>query len=121
MANEKVLVVDDSPTDLALMCAPLRASGFIVMTAMDGEEAIEKACKELPKVIVLDVIMPKKNGYQVCRSLKSNDRSKNIPIIMLSGRSQPSDKFWGLKQGADEYLIKPFDGEQLVSAVKRFL
>ncbi|MBI2865129.1 MAG: response regulator [Chloroflexi bacterium] len=121
MANEKVLVVDDSPTDLALMCAPLRASGFVVTTAIDGEEAIEKACKEMPRVIVLDIVLPKKNGYQVCRSLKNDSRSKGIPIIMLSGRSQPSDKFWGLKQGADEYLVKPFDGEQLVSAVKRFL
>ncbi len=80
MANEKILVVDDSPTELALMCAPLRASGFNVITAMDGEEAIEKAHAVSPKVIVLDVIMPKKNGYQVCRALKTSDWSKNIPM-----------------------------------------
>ncbi len=121
MANEKILVVDDSPTDLALMCAPLRASGFNVVTAADGDEAIEKALKESPRAIVLDVILPKKNGYQVCRALKTNDQSKGIPIILLTGKSQASDKFWGMKQGADEYMTKPFEGDELVNTVKRFL
>lgn len=121
MANEKVLVVDDSPTDLALMCAPLRASGFNVVTAMDGEEAIDKTFKESPRVVVLDVIMPKKNGYQVCRALKTDARAKGIAVILLTGKNQESDRFWGMKQGADEYLTKPFDGETLVNTVKRFL
>jgi twitching motility two-component system response regulator PilH len=72
-------------------------------------------------LIILDVVMPKKNGFQVCRDIKSNDQYKNIPVIMVTSKDQESDKFWGMKQGADEYLIKPFKPEDLLKAVKKYI
>ena len=72
-------------------------------------------------LIVLDVLMPKKNGFQVCRDIKSNAQFKNIPVIMVTSKDQASDKFWGMKQGADEYLTKPFKPEDLVKAVKKYI
>ena len=121
MANEKILVVDDSPTDLALMTAPLMEAGYQIITAVDGEEALEKAISEHPPLIVLDVILPKKNGFQVCRQLKTSPETQDIKIIMLTSKTQDSDRFWGLKQGADEYMTKPFDDEELLDNVAKYL
>ena len=121
MANETILVVEDSPTDMRLMTAPLREKGYRLITAVDGEEALEKAARERPELIVLDVILPKKNGFQVCRQLKTTPDTKNIKIIMLTSKSQDSDRFWGLKQGADEYMTKPFEDEELLGTVAKLL
>jgi twitching motility two-component system response regulator PilH len=88
---------------------------------MDGEAAEEKLRTEKIDLIVLDVLMPKKNGFQVCRDIKSNAQFKNIPVIMVTSKDQASDKFWGMKQGADEYLTKPFKPEDLVKAVKKYI
>jgi DNA-binding response OmpR family regulator len=121
MANQTILVVEDSPTDMRLMTAPLREKGYRLVTAVDGEEALEKAAREQPDLIVLDVILPKKNGFQVCRQLKTSPDTKDIKIIMLTSKSQDSDRFWGLKQGADEYMTKPFEDEELLSTVAKLL
>ena len=121
MAREKILVVDDSPTELRLMSAPLVSRGYQVITAADGEEALELACREHPRLIVLDVILPKKNGFQVCRQLKTSDETKDIKILMLSSKDQDSDRFWGLKQGADGYLTKPFVDEDLIRRVDQLV
>lgn len=121
MANETILVVDDSPTDLRVITAPLVEKGYKVLTAVDGEEALEKAAQEQPRLIVLDVILPKKNGFQVCRQLKTSPDTKDIKILMVTSKSQDSDRFWGLKQGADEYLTKPFDSDQLLANVTKLL
>ena len=91
------------------------------MTVMDGEAAEEKVKSEKIDLIILDVIMPKKNGFQVCRDIKTNDQFKNIPVIMVTSKDQESDKFWGMKQGADEYLTKPFKPEDLLKAVKKYI
>jgi twitching motility two-component system response regulator PilH len=88
---------------------------------MDGEAAEAKVKSEKIDLIILDVVMPKKNGFQVCRDIKSNDQYKNIPVIMVTSKDQESDKFWGMKQGADEYLIKPFKPEDLLKAVKKYI
>jgi twitching motility two-component system response regulator PilH len=88
---------------------------------MDGEAAEEKVKAEKIDLIILDVIMPKKNGFQVCRDIKTNDNLKNIPVIMVTSKDQESDKFWGMKQGADEYLTKPFKPEDLLKAVKKYI
>ncbi|HET7771017.1 MAG TPA: response regulator [Chloroflexota bacterium] len=121
MARARILVVDDSPTELSLISAPLLATGYEVITASDGEEAIAKAASERPDVILLDVVLPRQNGFQVCRTLKRSVESGHIPVIMLTSKSQPSDRFWGLKQGADEYVTKPFQAEALVSSIQRFI
>src|SRR6516162_5518742 len=93
MVAQKILVVDDSPTDLKLVSGPLRTQGYQVITAIDGEEALEKAAREHPELIVLDIILPKKNGFQVCRQLKTSTDTKDIKILMLSSKTQDSDRF----------------------------
>jgi DNA-binding response OmpR family regulator len=121
MAEEKILVVDDSPTELQLMIEPLVNQGYRVITATDGIEALEKAVKEHPRLILLDVLMPGKNGFQVCRQLKTNPATSDIKIIIVSSKCQESDRFWGLKQGADEYLAKPFNEENLLNHISTLL
>lgn|SRR5262245_34419316 len=121
MANKKILVVDDSPTDLRLMSTPLQESGYQVITAVDGEEALEKAVKEHPTVIVLDVVLPKKNGFQVCRQLKTTPETKDIRILLLTSKTQDTDRFWGLKQGADGYMTKPFANDELLASIGQLL
>ena len=121
MSKPKILVVDDSPTDLSLVTHALQRHGYAVVTAADGEEALEKAAHDIPDLIVLDVVMPKKNGFQVCRQLKTSPDTRDIKILMLSSKSQDSDRFWGLKQGADGYLTKPFGDEELRTNVEQLL
>jgi twitching motility two-component system response regulator PilH len=120
MANEKILVVDDSPTELRMVADALKGN-YRISTAVDGEEALDKAMAEHPALIVLDIILPKKNGFQVCRQLKTTPDTKDIKIILLSSKSQDSDRFWGLKQGADGYMTKPFEDGDLLSNVANLL
>jgi len=121
MLGQKVLVVDDSWTELTMIATPLRNQGFDVVTAVDGDEALEKVFKERPECIVLDVVLPKQNGFQLCRRLKSMDVSKNIPIILLTSKNTPLDKSWGLRQGADMYMTKPFSVDELIKNVRQLL
>ncbi len=118
MASDLILVVDDSPTEQRIVAAALQGK-YRFVTAADGEEAIEKATKELPRLVILDVVMPKKNGYQVCRHLKTTQETKDIRVIMLTTKDQEVDKFWGMKQGADAYLTKPFSTEELLATIGR--
>jgi twitching motility two-component system response regulator PilH len=121
MTNSKILVVEDSPTYLRKIADFLQSHEYEVITAVDGEEALEKAVGENPRLIVLDVILPKKNGFQVCRQLKTSPATKDIKILMVTSKSQESDRFWGLKQGADEYMTKPFDDSELATTLARLL
>jgi twitching motility two-component system response regulator PilH len=101
-----ILVVDDSPTTLKLVSKALATAGHHIITASDGEEAVAKATSAHPDLVVLDVIMPHKNGYQVCRQLKNDPQA---------------DCLWGMHQGADAYLAKPFHEAELLATVARFL
>ncbi|GCE11858.1 response regulator transcription factor [Tengunoibacter tsumagoiensis] len=121
MPGQKILVVDDSWTELTMIVAPLRNSGFEVVTAVDGDEAVEKVFREHPQCIVLDVVLPKQNGFQVCRKLKNLDMSRHIPIILLTSKNTPMDKAWGMRQGADLFITKPFNAEELVASVRRLV
>jgi DNA-binding response OmpR family regulator len=121
MPGQKVLVVDDSWTELTMIVTPLRNSGFEVVTAVDGDEAVEKVFKEHPQCIVLDVVLPKQNGFQLCRRFKSLEASRHIPIILLTSKNTPLDKAWGLRQGADLYVTKPFNTDELVASVRRLV
>ncbi len=121
MAKGTILVVEDSPTEMRLVTTSLRQAGYTLTTATDGEEALEKADRDHPALIVLDVVLPKKNGYQVCRQLKTAPATKDIKILMLSSKSQDTDRYWGMKQGADAYLTKPFDEQQLLANVSQLM
>ncbi len=121
MASATILVVDDSPTDIKLVSGALQAQGYRVLTATNGDEAMDKAIREQPALVVLDVVMPKQNGYQVCRALKSTPQTQGIKVILLTSKNQASDKFWGLKQGADVYLTKPFVDDELVKSVRQLI
>lgn len=121
MPKAKILVVDDSPTELRLVAGPLREEGYDIITASDGDEALTKAGADQPSVIVLDVVLPKKNGFQVCRQLKTAPDTRGIKILMLTSKSQDSDRFWGLKQGADGYMTKPFNQAELLAQVAKLL
>jgi twitching motility two-component system response regulator PilH len=117
--NDTILVVDDSPTEMKLVVAALQSKGYRVITAVDGDDDLDKATREQPRLILLDVVMPKKNGYQVCRALKTTPATQHIKVMMLTTKNQDADKFWGMKQGADAYLSKPFDSADLLTNVAR--
>jgi CheY-like chemotaxis protein len=120
MVKKRVLVVDDSATDRQLATMLLQKQGYEVTTAVDGEEALQKIAAERPPLIVLDIILPKMNGYQVLRQLKTTPETKDIKVILVSSKNQQSDRFWGLKQGADDYITKPYPDEALLTAVARY-
>ncbi len=116
-----ILVADDSPTELRLVLSALHNEGYQTVTAIDGEEAIKKAESSVPTLAILDVVMPKKNGFQVTRHLKTTPQTQNIKVLLLSSKNQDSDRFWGIRQGADEYLTKPFDVKTLLATVARLI
>ena len=120
MKNNIILVADDSPTELRMVVEVLRREGYQTITAADGVEALEVAQREQPRLAIIDIIMPKQNGFQVTRQLKPRPDTKAIKVVLLSSKNQESDRFWGMKQGADEYICKPFADEALLAAVARF-
>ena len=113
-----VLVVEDTLSELELISSYLRESGYTVILATDAKEALNKALKQKPDAVVTDVVMPGMSGFELCRKLKNNPATEQLPIIICSSKSQEIDRFWGMKQGADVYVTKPFTREQLVRAVK---
>ncbi|PKL52274.1 MAG: two-component system response regulator [Nitrospira bacterium HGW-Nitrospira-1] len=117
----KILIAEDSITDIEYIKSVLSNTGHTLSVAFDGEEA-ERMIKNEPfDLFILDVVMPKKNGFQICRDIKKNENLKNIPVIMLTAKTQMSDKLWAEKQGADEYLIKPCEPIDILLAVKKHL
>lgn len=121
MSVRHVLVVDDSPTGRQAATNLLQKGGYQVTTAVDGEDALEKIAAARPPVVVLDIVLPKINGYQVLRHLKSSEELRDIKVILVSSKSQESDRFWGLKQGADDYIAKPYQDATLLNAVAKQL
>ena len=122
MANEKkILAVDDEPDFLSFLCMRLEVSGYSVITAKDGDEALNKARETNPDLIILDLMLPKISGFEVCRMLKFDDAFKHIPIIILSALDQKDDKSKVVDMGADAYFIKPFDFKQLLAKIQEFL
>ena len=117
MSVTKILVVDDSPTERHVLVELLSQNGYQVMTAENGEQGIEVAKTELPDLILMDVVMPGLNGYQATRTLTRDEKTKNIPVIVCTSKSQETDKIWGLRQGAQDYLTKPITGEELLTKI----
>ena len=114
----KVLVVDDTPSIRELIANFLRNSGYQVIEAKNGKEALEKALSNLPDIVVTDVVMPEMNGFELCRSLKKNPVTQNSRIVVCTSKNQDIDRLWGMKQGADIYLTKPFTKEEIMKAVQ---
>ena len=118
--HKKVLIVDDSPAEIKLMQSLLEKEGYWPVGLNDPKRVEETITHERPSVILLDIIMPDRNGFQVCRDLKGSTDFNSIPVIMVTSKDSASDKFWGQQQGADGYLTKPFTRDELLRAVRRF-
>lgn len=118
---KSILVVEDSPTELQRVTTVLTENGYHFTVATDGEEALKKAVQNKPDLILLDVVLPKKNGFQVCRQLKTAPETSGINIILLSSKNQDSDKYWGMRQGADLYMTKPYKADELLKAIAQFM
>jgi twitching motility two-component system response regulator PilH len=116
-----VLVVEDSVTQREMITDLLRGSGLDVTVASDGVEALEKIQGSHPDLVVLDIVMPRMNGYEVCRRLKADPKTQHVPIVMCSSKGEEFDRYWGMKQGADAYIAKPFQPTELVGTVKQLL
>jgi len=121
MPKKRILVVDDEVELVKAIQIRLEQADYEVIVAYDGQEALEKARKEKPDLIVLDLMLPKIDGYKVCRMLKFDDKYKQIPIIMLTARGQESDQETGYETGADAYMIKPFQHEVVLAKIKELL
>ena len=115
------MVVDDAYADLVLMESILKSAGHQVVTLMDGEQLEDKMSAECPDMLLLDIVMPKRNGFEVLRALRKDERTSGTPVVLVSSKNQESDRIWGMRQGADEYLPKPFTADQLLALVRRFL
>lgn len=118
---KKILIVDDEADIIEILQFVLEAQGFECITALDGEEGLKLARESNPDLIILDVMMPKMNGYKICRLLKFDEKYKNIPIFMITARSQDKDKEIGEETGADEYITKPFQVDYVIEKVKSYL
>lgn len=113
-----ILIVEDSPSELELMSYYLQDSGYNVIKASGAKEAIEKAMLVQPDVIVTDVVMPEMSGFELCRSLKKNPVTAKVPIIICSSKNQAIDRLWAMRQGAHEYITKPYTREHLLGVIK---
>ncbi len=116
-----VMIVDDSATLREMLSFFLTKSGFNVIQASDGVEAQEKIKVKCPDLVVLDILMPRMNGYDFCRWLKSDPKARHIPVVMCSSKGEEFDRYWGMKQGADAYISKPFHPAEMLNTVKLFL
>tara|TARA_R110002049_G_scaffold77563_6_gene198376 strand:+ start:766 stop:1131 length:366 start_codon:yes stop_codon:yes gene_type:complete len=118
MPIKKILVVDDSPTERFALTEVLTANGFEVVSAENGEDAVVKSKAELPDLILMDVVMPGMNGYQATRTISRDEATRAIPIIICTTKGQETDRIWGMRQGAHDYLVKPIDHTELLERIK---
>ena len=121
MSKGKILVVDDEIYIVHILDFSLGMEGYEVVTALDGEQALERVASEKPDLIVLDIMMPKLDGYEVCRAVKSNPTTKNVPVILLSAKGRNVDQKMGFDVGADDYITKPFSPRKLVERINQLL
>ncbi len=121
MAKKKILLVEDEVDLVKAIELRLTKEGFDVITSLDGEDALKKARRENPDLLILDLMLPKIDGYKVCRLLKFDQKYKNVPIIMLTARVEERDRNLGMEMGADEYITKPFEWDDLLAKILNFL
>ena len=120
MAIRKVLVVDDSKTELMFMTDLLQKSGFAVKTAENAEDAFRRLAEDKPDLILMDVVMPGQNGFQLTRTITRDPRFVGLPVIMCTSKSQETDRVWGLRQGARDYVVKPVQADELIAKIRKF-
>jgi twitching motility two-component system response regulator PilH len=118
MAVKKVLIVDDVTTELKRLEQIVVDAGYTAITAASGKDAIDKAREQHPDAVLLDVIMPDMNGFQVCRAIKASDDTKGIPVVIVSSKGEKTDKVWGIEQGAQGYITKPYTADQIVAQLR---
>jgi CheY-like chemotaxis protein len=117
----KIILVDDSYAELQLIESYLKAARHTVVSFSNTDKLEDKVAEEKPDLIIMDVVMPGRNGFQACRDLKNDERFRHIPIVLCTSKGNESDKFWGQQQGANGHVVKPFKSEELLQAVKRVL
>ncbi|MEM7276805.1 MAG: response regulator [Pseudomonadota bacterium] len=116
-----VLIVDDSPTELHILQDMLSRNGFQTLIAEDGDSAIEQALEHTPDAILMDVVMPGTNGFQATRQITRHPETASIPVIMVTTKDQATDKIWGMRQGATDYLTKPIAEKDLLNCINKAL
>ncbi len=117
MAIQNILVVDDSPTDRQHLTDMLAKSGYKVSSAASAEEALAKVKQSKPDLVLMDVVMPGQNGFQATRTLSSDEATKHIPVIICSTKGQETDRVWGMRQGAKDYIVKPVKQADLLAKI----
>ena len=120
MAIQRILIVDDSPTERYYLTDILVKNGFSVSVAENGEEALAKIKADKPQLILMDVVMPGANGFQVTRSIARDPELQDVPVIICSSKNQETDKVWGLRQGARDYIVKPINADELIGKIRAF-
>jgi twitching motility two-component system response regulator PilH len=120
MPIKKILLVDDSKTELHFLSDLLTKRGFSVRTAEDGEDAMRRLAEEKPDLILMDVVMPGQNGFQLTRAITRDARFTDVPVIMCTSKNQETDRVWGMRQGARDYIVKPVDADELMAKIKAF-
>jgi twitching motility two-component system response regulator PilH len=120
MAIQKILLVDDSKTELHHLSSLLTSSGFSVRTAENGEEAMRRLADDVPDLILMDVVMPGQNGFQLTRAITRDPRYAGVPVIMCTSKGLETDKVWGMRQGARDYVVKPVDADELITKIHAF-
>ena len=118
MAIQRILIVDDSPTERYVLSELLIKNGFSVSTAENGDEALAKIKADKPQLILMDVVMPGANGFQITRAIARDPELADVPIIICSSKDQETDRIWGLRQGARDYVVKPVDTDDLMAKIK---
>ena len=120
MPIQKILLVDDSKTELHHLSDLLGKRGFEVRTAENGEDAMKRLGEETPDLILMDVVMPGQNGFQLTRAITRDPLYADVPIIMCTSKNQETDRVWGMRQGARDYIVKPVDADELMAKIKAF-
>jgi twitching motility two-component system response regulator PilH len=120
MPIHKILLVDDSKTELHVLSELLSKKGYQVRTAENGEEAMRRLQEEKPDLILMDVVMPGQNGFQLTRAITRDPVFANVPVIICTSKNQETDRVWGMRQGARDYVVKPVNPEELLSKIKAF-
>ena len=119
--GQKILIVDDSPTEIHVLKGILTKQGYDILVAENGEAGVEEAKNSKPDLILMDVVMPGLNGFQATRQLNRDPDTNEIPVILVTTKDQETDRAWGLRQGAREYVVKPVDADELVNKIKSLL